>query len=382
MIGKRGYLRVKILVIVQNTKDLLNFRAQLLMDFVKAGNQVTACAPENDPDLVEKISKMGITFIQIPLERAGMNLIKDLFAIIYLVKTVSQINPDIVFNISMKPGIYGTLASRWARVPKVYSLMTGLGFAFLTTNLRGYLINKLVCFMGRFAFPKNNKIFFQNPDDLSQFVKLKLVRKAQAVLVNGSGVDLKHYSPAPIVEKGPVFLLISRLIKDKGVIEYVEAARILKNRHNEVTFCLLGPFDSNPTALSRSQIESWHREGVIDYCGETKDVRPFISASSIYVLPSYREGIPRSVLEAMSMGRPIITTDAPGCRETVIMSKNGFLVPVKNVHALAEAMERFIVNPNLIKEMGQCSRELAVEKFDVNEVNNKIMKEMGLINEK
>jgi len=202
-------------------------------------------------------------------------------------------------------------------------------------------------------------------------------------VIDGEGVDLKHFHSVPLPQNAPVFLLICRLIKEKGVIVYADAARILKQRYPEASFNLLGPFDSNNTsALSRSQIESWHREGVIDYCGETKDVRPFISASSIYVLPSYREGIPRSVLEAMSMGRPIITTDAPGCRETVIHGKNGFLVPIKDVNALVKAMEHFIVNPNIIKKMGQCSQNLAVEKFDVNKVNDKIMREMGLVSEK
>jgi len=182
------------------------------------------------------------------------------------------------------------------------------------------------------------------------------------------------------VKNGPTFLLICRLIRDKGVVDYVDAARVLKQRYPEATFNLLGPFDGNNTSvLSRSEIDKWHREGIVNYCGETDDVRPFISASSVYVLPSYyREGTPRSALEAMAMGRPIITTDAPGCRETVIEGKNGFLVPVKDANALAKAMERFIVDPDLIAGMGEASRIYAIEKFDVDKVNAKIMKEMGL----
>jgi glycosyltransferase involved in cell wall biosynthesis len=196
-------------------------------------------------------------------------------------------------------------------------------------------------------------------------------------------VDLQSYKPAPIVKNGPVFLLICRLIKDKGVVDYVDAARILKQHYPKATFNLLGPFDSNnPSALSKPQIEKWHQEGLINYCGKTNDVRPFISASSVYVLLSYyREGTPRSALEAMAMGRPIITTDAPGCRETVMEGKNGFLVSIKNPKALAEAMKRFIVDPNLITRKGEASRNYAVEKFAADKVNAKIVTVMGLLNE-
>ena len=373
---------MKILIIAHHTNSLLMFSAELLMNFVKRGDQVTVCSPENDPDLVERISEMGIDFFQLPLERNGMNPIKDLFTIRFLVKEIVKINPDIVFNFTIKPGIYGTLASRLGKVPQIYTMMTGLGYAFMRTNFKSCIINILVCFLCGFIFPKNTKVFFLNPDDLSLFVKLRLVRKPQAVLVNGQGIDLEYFCKSPLQTNGPIFLMIARLIKDKGIFEYVEAARILKHRHPTAIFRLIGPFDSHPSAISKSQIEIWHEEGLIDYCGETKDVRPFISASSVYVLPSYREGTPRSVLEAMSMGRPIITTDAPGCRETVINGKNGFLVPVKNVDALVKAMEHFIVNPNIIKKMGQCSRDLAVEKFDVNKVNEKIIREMGLVSEK
>jgi glycosyltransferase involved in cell wall biosynthesis len=382
VVGKRGSDRLKIFIVAHHTKSLLIFSSELLVEFVKRGDQVTVCAPENDPDLVERISKMGIDFIQLPLDRNGMNPVKDLYALGFLVKTIAKIDPDIVFNFAIKPGIYGTLAARLGKVPKIYSMMMGLGYSFMASNLLSRIINVLVCSLCRFIFPKNTKVFFLNPDDRSLFVQLRLVPEPQAVHINGQGIDLEYFYKSPPQTDGPVFLMIARLIKDKGVFEYVEAARILKQRHPTAIFRLVGPFDSNPTAISKSQIEIWQKEGLIDYCGETKDVRPFISSSSVYVLPSYREGAPRSVLEAMSMGRPIVTTDAPGCRETVIDSKNGFLVPVKNVDALVKAMEYFIVNPDSIEKMGQCSRDLVVEKFDVNKVNDKIMKEMGFVSEK
>jgi glycosyltransferase involved in cell wall biosynthesis len=375
---------MKIVVVSHHTKSLLNFRGQMLSEFVKAGHDVTVCAPENNPEFIEKFSQMGIAFITFPLARNGMNPLKDLYALLFLVRTLVQIKPDYVFSASMKPVIYGSLAARVAGVPRIYSLISGSGYAFMKTTLKNRLITVVVTSLYRLSLPKNRTVFFQNPDDLAQFIDLKLAREDQTVLVNGSGVDLQYYKLAPIVKNGPVFLLICRLIKDKGVVDYVDAARILKQHYPEATFNLLGPFDSNNTsALSKPQIEKWHQEGLINYCGETSDVRPFISASSVYVLPSYyREGTPRSALEAMAMGRPIITTDAPGCRETVMEGKNGFLVPIKDPRALAEAMKRFIVEPDLITRMGEASRNYAVEKFDADKVNARIVTVMGLLNEK
>ena len=229
------------------------------------------------------------------------------------------------------------------------------------------------------ALKGNTKVFFQNPDDMELFAELNLIRGTeQAVLINGSGVDIEHYREVRPVTEKIVFLLIARLIRDKGLYEYVEAARIIKQHYPEVVFRLVGPFDSNPTAISEATVNQWQGEGVIEYAGETKDVRPYIAGSSVYVLPSYREGTPRTVLEAMSMGRPIITTDAPGCRETVIHGKNGYLVPVKNLDALVEALERFIANPELIPIMGKESRKIAEEKYDVRKVNATILNTMGL----
>ncbi|MCH8312119.1 MAG: glycosyltransferase family 4 protein [Nitrospinae bacterium] len=187
----------------------------------------------------------------------------------------------------------------------------------------------------------------------------------------------------PVPKNDPVFLLICRLVKDKGVVEYVEAARIIKSRYPKVTFNLLGPLDvNNPSAISKSQIEKWHQEGVIHYCGETEDVRPFLYAASVFVLPSYYEGTPHSTLEAMATGLPILTTDVAGCRETVIHGKNGFLVPLRDENALVKAMERFILDPDLISKMGETSREIVVNKYDIHQVNARIIAVMGLEKEK
>jgi glycosyltransferase involved in cell wall biosynthesis len=224
-------------------------------------------------------------------------------------------------------------------------------------------------------------VIFQNPDDRLLFKRLDFLMDTQKTyLVNGSGVNLDHYYfSAPKQADQVSFLLIGRLIRSKGISEYAKAAEIIKKRHDNVSFRLLGSLTGSSDLVSKEDLGRWVSEGTVEYCGRADDVRPFIEMASVIVLPSfYGEGTPRSVLEAMSMGRPVITTDAPGCRETVEEGVNGFLVPVRDSKALAEAMERFIEKPELIKKMGRESRRIAEEKYDVRKVNQVILEAMGL----
>jgi glycosyltransferase involved in cell wall biosynthesis len=226
----------------------------------------------------------------------------------------------------------------------------------------------------------NKRLIFQNPDDLTMFQELNIVREGyKTTIVNGSGVDIEKFASTGNLLQPLSFLLIGRLIWDKGIGEFVEAARLLKKRYPQVRFRILGPLDGNPSAITPDHIRKWQEEQLIEYLGQTEDVRPYLEETSVYVLPSYREGTPRSVLEAMAMGRPIITTDAPGCRETVIDGVNGYLVPVKDANKLASAMEKFIVNPELILVMGIKSRQLAIEKYDVHKVTHSMLQAMELV---
>jgi glycosyltransferase involved in cell wall biosynthesis len=263
-------------------------------------------------------------------------------------------------------------------IPKHFSMITGLGHVFTGRNWKARTLVPLVRSMYRLALRSNDRLFFQNPDDRALFERLKLIRRPdQAVLINGSGIDLEAFRPArlpPTVS----FLLLARLYAEKGIHEYVEAARTLKARYPGTVFRVAGRIDNHPTAISERELQSWVKEGVIEHLGWLDDVRPAIAASSVYVLPSYREGTPFSVLEAMAMGRPIVTTDVPGCRETVQDGMNGYLVPARNVPALVAALERLIVQPGLIAAMGQESRRIAVEKYDVHKVNAVILEGMGL----
>jgi glycosyltransferase involved in cell wall biosynthesis len=370
---------MKITVIAGLADSLINFRGPLLRELTQAGHEVTALAPGGSTQLGQALSLMGVAFDVVDIERNGMNPLKDIRALLQLWKKLRVIKPDIILAYTIKAVIYGCLAAVWAGVPHIYSMITGLGYAFTGRTWRQRLVKLPARFLYRLSLARNEKVFFQNSDDAAEFTRLGLVKAEQTVLINGSGVDLDHFASAPHNNPYPSFLLIARLLRDKGVFEYVEAAKILKKRHIKAIFRLLGPFDSNPSAISVRQIREWERDGAIEYLRECEDVRPYITAASVYVLPSYREGTPRTVLEAMSMGRPIVTTDAPGCRETVVEGENGFLVSVGDASALADAMEKFIQDPAIISSMGRRSREIAEEKYDVRKVNRVIMKTMGLI---
>jgi glycosyltransferase involved in cell wall biosynthesis len=221
-------------------------------------------------------------------------------------------------------------------------------------------------------------VFFLNQDDLKEFVSKGLVPKEKAFLLGPIGVDLERFRPVPPVKSPVTFLFAGRLLREKGVLEFVEAARRIKAKYPETRFIVLGGLDTNPGAISGKEVEGWVKEGLIEWPGHVADVRTYLAQASVFVLPSYREGVPRSIQEAMAMARPIITTDAPGCRETVIPSVNGFLVPVRNVDALVSTMERFINEPELIERMGKESRRIAEERFDVHKINRVLLEAMGL----
>lgn len=372
---------MKIAVLGGLAESLVNFRGPLLANMVREGHEVIACAHGENSTVASALKKLGVTYQGIRIERTGLNPVKDLHTLGQLYGFFKKISPDIALSYTIKPVIYGSLAAYMAGVSNIFSIITGLGYAFTEQSLKHRAVRIAAEKMYRAALRVNKAVFFQNTDDLALFADSGLVSPDKQVLINGSGVDLDYFGKAPL-DNQPVFLLIARLLKDKGIIEYMHAAKILKKCYPKAIFRLLGPFDSNPSAINKYLIREWQGAGIIEYLGETSDVRPYIKEANIYVLPSYREGTPRTVLEAMAMGRPVITTDAPGCRETVIDGESGFLVPVKDIDALANAMERFILQPELIEKMGRRSRELAEEKYDVHMVNAVILRTMGLLSEK
>lgn len=378
---------MKFLIIASHPVSVLKFRGKLIEAIKDKGYEIHIATPilESYPRISKELESLGYITHNISMQRTGTNPLADAKTLKSLYTLMRDIKPKYVLTYTIKPVIYGTLAAWAAKVPHRFALITGLGYAFQQveeTGKRSYF-QKIIHELYRQALSKTDKVFFQNPDDLNLFKQLRLIsNKTPTTIVNGSGVDTSEYNiaPLPVSNKQPEirFLLIARLLADKGVREYANAAKIIKNKHPEVNFDLVGLIDSNPTAISQQELDEWVDEGLLNFWGRLDDVRPAIAASSIYVLPSYREGTPRTVLEAMSMGRPIITTDAPGCRETVVDSYNGYLVPVKSVDGLVKAMQNFILNPDLIITMGKASRKIAEDKFDVHSVNNVMINEMSL----
>ena len=366
-----------ILLIGSYAPSLLNFRGSLIKELISRGYRVVVTAPDIDQEIQTALSNLGAETFEVPLGRTGLNPIADIKYMFSLHKLIKRYDPYFVLTYTIKPNIWGAFAAALCDVRSA-AMVTGLGFAFTdTTTFKKKLISRIANGLFRMSTKCNQSVVFQNPDDRDDFIKAGcLGDAAKARMVNGSGVDTNHYQLVPLPEE-PVFLMVSRLLGNKGVREYCQAAIVVKKTNPEARFLLVGYFDEGPDGVSQSELDGWVSAGV-EYLGPSDDVRNEISKASIYVLPSYREGTPRSVLEAMSMGRSIITSDAPGCRETTIEGKNGFLVAIKDVDALAERMTWMIAHPSERQEMGEASRKLAVEKYDVNQVNRTLLKHLRL----
>lgn len=374
---------MNFLLIASFADSILSFRGPLLEALLARGLTVHVAAPDLPPDspLRHTLETRGIRVHDIPLKRTGTNPLADAATLLYLWQLMLRIQPSFVLGYTIKPVIYGSLAALLAQVPRRFALVTGLGYVFQQNAAAGdgHLgLRTLVQPLYALALRCTHKVFLQNPDDQALFRDLGILRPATpSCVVNGSGVDVAEYRVAPLPPQ-PHFLLIARLLGDKGVREYAAAARRVRARHPEVRCSLVGWIDDSPDAIARAELEAWIAEGSIDYLGRLADVRPSIAACSVYVLPSYHEGTPRTVLEAMAMGRAIVTCDAPGCRETVVDGDNGFLVPVRDVDALEAAMLRLVEEPELARRMGARSRQVAEDKYDVHRVNAVMLKEMGI----
>ncbi|OZB49292.1 MAG: glycosyltransferase family 1 protein [Polynucleobacter sp. 39-45-136] len=376
---------MKILIIGGLGESLINFRGHLLTAMQAKGLDVHVAAPDlhETSHIFRQLKAMGLSVHCIPVMRNSTNPFADLRLAWTLLGLMYKIAPDMVLGYTVKPVIYGTLTAWIARVPRRFALITGLGYAFKDDRHHSFL-RVLVHGLYYLSIGRASLTFFQNPDDLALFRKCGILsRNSPVCVVNGSGVDLDRFAVKPfplnnLEAAGAQFLFVGRLLGDKGIYEYMQAVRLIKRAHPEVRCLLVGWIDSNPNSISRDELSEWLADSGVEFLGRLTDVRPAIETCSVFVLPSYREGTPRTVLEAMSMGRPIITTDTPGCRETVIDGDNGFLIPVKNINALVEAMKKFIDDPSLISRMGARSRQIVEDKYDVHKVNAVMLKAMGL----
>ena len=352
--------------------SLYNFRGALLRELARRGHQIFAVAPyqEAPAAIRERIAALGAEYVPVSLARTGMNPLGDYASFRELRNLFRSLAPQVVLSYTLKPVIYGSLAARAAGVPRILGLITGLGYAFTGTSWKQGLLRLGLTPLLRRSLETCEAVIFQNPDDRKLFVQRGLVEERKTFRVWGSGVDLKHFPYVPPRKEPPLtFLLIARLLREKGIREYAAAAERIQKLYPGTLCSLAGPTDPNPGGISREEVQKWHAQGVLNYLGPLEDVRPALAASSVYVLPSYGEGTPRSSLEAMATGRPLITTDVPGCRETLREGDNGYLVPPRDEEALAARMAFFCEHPEQIAPMGKKSRLLAEERFCVHKVN-------------
>ena len=339
--------------------NIANFRSGLIRGLRKAGYEPVVVAPF-DPAADSRMRALDLERLAIRIDRSGLNPLADLRLLAQYRSLLRRLKPAAYLGYTIKPNIYGTLAAGSLGIPAIPNV-SGLGTAFI----RGGALQAVVTRLYRFAFRRAAVVFFQNEEDRQLFVDRRIIRPDQGRVLPGSGVDLDRFKPVPLPDGPPVFLLIGRLLRDKGVGEFVEAARTLRDRMPGARFQLLGPLDAdNRTAIRRSQLDEWVRQGVVEYLCTTDDVRPFIAASTVVVLPSYREGLPRSLLEAAAMERPLIAADVPGCRDVVEEGVNGFLCGVRDAESLASAMERLAEMPREeVGAMGSAGRRKVQERF-------------------
>ena len=368
-------------IVTSQAFSIINFRGSLIRDLVAAGVQVYALAPDYDAKLRQLVYDLGAKPMDISFARAGTNPFRDALDMLLLAALLRRLRIDVVLAYTIKPVIYGTLAAWLAGVPLRVAMIEGLGYVFTPsgvsqTKTRKWL-RRLVCFLYWFSLTLSHKVIFLNRDDISEFIEAALVDNSKVINLGGIGVNLVDWPFTQPVLKPLTFLLAARLLREKGIVEYAEAARQVKLIDPSVRFILLGGFDTNPGSLEKEEVESWVKEGLLEWPGHVA-VKSWLMQASVYVLPSYREGVPRSSQEAMAMGRAVITTDTPGCRETVNEGMNGFLVPVCDAPALANAMLRFVDNPSLIGVMGLESRRLAEIRFDDRVINARLLKILGV----
>lgn len=358
----------KIIVIGVLPSSLVNFRGELLNALVSAGHTVVAMASGASLQEIEEIEKIGVKYIGYQVQRNGLNPISDFKTLLQLRAIFKKEKPDVILAYTIKPVIWGGIAAKSLTDCHFYALITGLGHAFQRGGIKRNILVNLVVNLYRFALSKASGVIFQNPDNRQAFIDLEICQADKTHRVNGSGVKLEYFKPAKLPD-APIFLLVARLLGEKGIREYAQAAVMVRAKYPQAVFQLLGPEDPSPDGIKMSEIEDWHEQEVIQYLGSTTDVRPYIASCSIFVLPSYHEGIPRTVLEAMAMVRPILTTDVPGCRETVVDGVNGFLVKKGSIEQLRDKMIWYIENRDKWEPMAQAGYDIVVEKYDVKKVN-------------
>jgi len=368
----------KILISLNTAWNLLNFRAGLIGGLISSGYEVVAVAPKDE--YVVKLELLGCRFIHLEMDNQGTHPIRDLLLLWRFFRLLNTEKPDLCLFYTVKPNVYGSLVSSFCGIPFINNV-SGLGAVFI----QGGWLRRFVSSLYKLAFRNSYRVFFQNRDDLGLFLENKLVKVELTDVLPGSGINLHHFTPADDTDRKSLntpfrFLLIARMLKDKGVAEFVNAAQLLKESGVKAEFCLLGFLDvQNPAAISSEQMKEWTDQGFVKYLGVSDDVREHIASADCIVLPSYREGTPRTLLEAAAMGKPIITTNVVGCKEVVEHGVNGFLCEVKNAQDLALKMkEMLLLSEDQRRSMGKNGRLKMEKEFDENIVIQKYLQAIDL----
>ena len=374
----------KVVFIGTVASSFYSFRADLIYALLKQGHEVYAFTSEYTAEDLKKVEHLGAIPVTYTLNRGGLNPLADIFATYQLSKKIKAINPDLVFSYFSKPVIFGTLAAKLAKVPRVIGMLEGLGYTFTEQpeglSKKTQLIKKIQVFLYKIALPQLDQLIFLNPDDPKDLLEKYAINVKNIEVLGGIGLNLDHYKYSENFNSNISFIFIARLLAEKGIHDYIKAAKIVKEKYPSVKFTVLGAIDKEALgSLKEEELESLVKTNIIEYPGHVSNVSEWIEKSSVFVLPSYyREGVPRSTQEAMAIGRAVITTDVPGCRETVVDGVNGFLVPKWNPEALAKKMIYFIEHPEQARLMGAESYKIAVEKFDAEKVNQRLVNILGL----
>ena len=373
----------RVVFISSYAPSLANFRGPLIRHLIESGFECVCFAPDFDDETRKQVDAIGAEPLDYVLERVRLAPARDIINTVSLSAKLREQRPDISITYFAKPVIFGTIAAALAGVRTRVSFIEGLGTLFMRSAeplpLKRRLLRGMVKLCYRMSLRLCHRVFFCNPDDLEFFVTECGVDRNKAALLPGIGVDLQHYEAMPPAMDRITFVMLGRLLVSKGVRVFADAARLLSKEFPTARWLLVGDVDVNPDSVTRAEVEGWVSEGLVEWTGQVSDVRPWLAQSSVLVLPSrYPEGLPRSLMEGLAAARPVITSDSPGCRETVTPGVNGFLLERIEPEALARAMRRFLQDPTLVESMGSQSRELAVSRFDANEVNRQILISLGL----
>lgn len=346
----------------------LSHRLPIALEAQRQGYQVHIATGLTDR--LDELQRHGLVVHPLALDRSSVGLGNAWRTVAQLWRVFRAVRPDVVHLVTIKPVLLGGLVARLAGVPAVVAAVSGLGFVFMAHGAKAKVRRWLVGALYRVALGHRNlKVIFQNPDDLRSLAKIADLPDSRVTMIRGSGVDLERYIPQPLPGGVPVVVLAARLLADKGLLEFVQAARLLKQRGCHARFALVGTIDpANPTSFTQAELDDWVHEGVVEWWGHRSDMPQVLAAAQLVVLPSYREGLPKVLLEAAACGRAVVTTDVPGCRDAIDPGVTGVLVPVCNAAALADAMEGLINSPARCQAMGDAGRALAESAFDVRQV--------------